>query len=179
MPRVSVKYVSANLGFTYLLASHSISEIHTGMIIYSQLRLFLVFHIGLIIFAFVLNTTEQKRSITPRLSERCQVNSCKTVNTRDVSLPSFKLPDVSANYETPGSAGRGASYLPLCSRSCQMKVVWERSPWRPQASSHTALEQNLRSHKHIKGASVPWSLGRTAQLTTLGFIMLYQPSSFL
>lgn len=35
IPWVSVKYVSVNLGFTYMLASYSTSEIHTGMIIYS------------------------------------------------------------------------------------------------------------------------------------------------
>lgn len=69
-------------------------------------------------------------------------------------LIGFKMPVVGfiipANKDRFVFPSGGASYLPPCSRSYQMKAVEGRSPWLPQPSSRTALGLKLHFHKHIK-----------------------------
>lgn len=83
-------------------------------------------------------------------------NCCGTANTDAwPSLDSMGWIEnarfiTSANEERFVFASGGASYLPPCSRSYQMKPVEGRSPWLPQPSSRTALGLKLHFHKYIK-----------------------------
>lgn len=83
-------------------------------------------------------------------------NCCETANTDAwLSLDSIDWIQnvrfiMSAKEERFVFPSGGASYLPPCSRSYQMKPVEGRSPWLPPPSSRTALGLKLRFHKYIK-----------------------------